>query len=479
MATELAGTIDRVMPDGSVSYFMLSRSTRYDYTAYYIDNINSINYHNFKSLPLFSHAAQVSLKKSMKVYPNETRMALVDEIDGLLHRKVWTGVIKSKLSKAQRRNLIRSSCFIKQKFDSSGNLLKWKARIVSDGSMQDKTLYKTDDISAPTIQLNSLLSLSAIAATENMKIKTMDVAQAYLNADMPTDVFVSFDKSIAQVVCERDPSFKKFLDEHGNLTVKLNKAQYGCVESAKLWYKTLSSFLESIGFTKNKFDPCVFSKVCKDKSLMHVGIYVDDIKAFAKSDSDLNWLQGELEKSFGKLNVVDGDYHDYLGMKFDYSKDNLVTITMEQYIKNILEETETVETAETPATLSLFEVNENSRKLDEPTRKLFHRTVAQLLYAAIRCRPDILLPVIFLTSRVTKATAEDARKLSRVLKYLKGTTSLGITLGADRDGNLRVHSYADASYGVHPDAKSQSGIYISLGRGPIFCKSAKIGRAHV
>jgi len=48
--------------------------------------------------------------------------------------------------------------------------------------MQDKSLYSNDDISSPTVQLNSLLTLSAIAAVEGLKIKTMDNAQAYLNA---------------------------------------------------------------------------------------------------------------------------------------------------------------------------------------------------------------------------------------------------------------------------------------------------------
>ena len=105
--------------------------------------------------------------------------------------------------------------------------------------MQDRNLYSTDDISAPTVQLNSLFTLSTIAAAENLKVKTMDIAQAYLNADMKEDVFIILQKEIAKLVCEEDPNFKKFLDEKGALLVKLNKAQYGCLESAKLWYSTL------------------------------------------------------------------------------------------------------------------------------------------------------------------------------------------------------------------------------------------------
>ena len=127
----------------------------------------------------------------------------------------------------------------------------------------------------------------------------------------------------------------------------------------------------------------------------------------------------------------------------------------------------------TPACESLFQISSNSPKLSEQERELFHHTVAQLLFAAIRARPDILLPVIFLTTRVQIATEEDKKKLFRVLKYVKGTLDLEMILGADSTGSLRVFTYADASYGVHHDMKSHSGTYISLGRGHIFCKSAK------
>jgi len=34
-------------------------------------------------------------------------------------------------------------------------------------------------------------------------------------------------------------------------------------------------------------------------------------------------------------------------------------------------------------------------------------------------------------------------------------------------------AYADASYGVHPDARSQTGLFITLGRGPLIWKSIK------
>jgi hypothetical protein len=255
--------------------------------------------------------------------------------------------------------------------------------------------------------------------------------------------------------------------------VKLNKAQYGCVESARLWYNTISAYLEQIGFTKNVYDPCVFTRTSADGIKLHCAIYVDDVKAICADQAQLDLFQSQLEEVFGKLSVKDGFIHEYLGMKFDYSTPGQVKVNMEKYLSDIVTESKVTSDADTPAALNLFDVSPDSPALTEPERENFHKVVAQLLYAAVRVRPDILLPVIFLSSRVTKATAEDQHKLKRVLRYLRGTQDMGIFLGAGEDGTLRVYTFADASYGVHADAKSHSGIFISLGRGPKMTKSVK------
>ena len=81
------------------------------------------------------------------------------------------------------------------------------------------------------------------------------------------------------------------------------------------------------------------------------------------------------------------------------------------------------------------------------------------------------MAVSFLCTRVTKAMAEDERKLDRVMKYLNGTKTLGMCLGGSEP--LQVTAYIDASYGVHVDGKSHSGLVITLGHGPVLCRSTK------
>ena len=69
-----------------------------------------------------------------------------------------------------------------------------------------------------------------------------------------------------------------------------------------------------------------------------------------------------------------------------------------------------------------------------------------------------------------RANKSDEEKLIRLLKYLKGTTDLGMILGGDENNELNLEAFADASYGIHADAKSHTGLYITLGRGPILWK---------
>jgi hypothetical protein len=143
---------------------------------------------------------------------------------------------------------------------------------------------------------------------------------------------------------------------------------------------------------------------------------------------------------------------------------------MDGYIDDLLSLFKVPGLAKTPAQEHLFVIRD-SPLLNADDAAMFHTAVAKLLYLAKRTRPDILLPVSFLTTRVQSSTQDDQAKLFRVLKYLNGFPSLGITLEALAPSSSLA--YIDASYGVHQDAKSHSGLIITLGSGPIMTKSTK------
>jgi hypothetical protein len=164
--------------------------------------------------------------------------------------------------------------------------------------------------------------------------------------------------------------------------------------------------------------------------------------------------------------------HEYLGMKFDFTCPKKVVISMFGYINDILETNHVTKVAPTPAHDLLFHSNATSLQLGMVEKEKFHRVVAQLLFLAKRGRPDILLPVAVLTTKVQRPTVEDNEKLNRILAYLNGTRELPLTLEAKKD--LQAICYCDAAHANHPDRKGHKGILFTLGSGCLLAVSTKL-----
>jgi hypothetical protein len=185
----------------------------------------------------------------------------------------------------------------------------------------------------------------------------------------------------------------------------------------------------------------------------------------------------KLSKEFGNeapLTVRRGKVHEYLGMTLDYSKNGKVKIIMDEYINKILEHvpSDMDGISPTPAGNYLFNVNNtNPVHLNKDEAELFHHVVAQLLFLCKRARPDIQTAVSFLCTRVQAPDCDDYKKLARVIKYLRGTTDMPLTLEADNTRIMRW--WVDASYGVHADMKSHTGGVLSLGKGAVYGTSTR------
>jgi hypothetical protein len=204
--------------------------------------------------------------------------------------------------------------------------------------------------------------------------------------------------------------------------------------------------------------------------------HVDDLKVSHVEDSVLDGVLACLNERYGKetpLTVTRGDIHDYLGMTIDYSTDGKVAIRMEDYVENMLVDLPDNMNglAVTPAAEHLFKVDSEAELLDTRTSDLFHSTTAKLLFLCKRGRPDIQTPVAFLCTRVIKPDVDDYKKLQRVIRYLRETRTMCLTLEAD--DLLIIKWWIDASFAVHRDMRSHTGGTLSLGKGSIYSTSTR------
>ncbi len=201
--------------------------------------------------------------------------------------------------------------------------------------------------------------------------------------------------------------------------------------------------------------------------------YVDDNKISHENLAVVSIIIEKIEERFGKMTATRGKEHEFLGMHIRYVGKQRAVVTIKSYLAEAIEECEMdiKRTTTTPAKRNLFEVDPKAKPLTKESAETFHKVVAKFFYVAIRARPDILLPVGYLCTRVSASTEQVRAKLKRVLEYINGTMEMEYTVSAD--SLTKIRAWMDASYAVHPDMRSHTGGIMPLGTGGFVPKSNK------
>jgi hypothetical protein len=332
--------------------------------------------------------------------------------------------------------------FFKEKYNL-GAFDKLKARLVGNG--KDQIGIEAIDKASPTAKCESILMVLGIAASEERATLSADIGSAYLEATMQgEDVHMQLDKLQVRLLTEIAPNLKPYVDDEGRMMVKLDKALYGCVQSAKLWYEHLTKTLKDLGFLANVYDPCILNKKVNDVQIT-VAIYVDDLLITCKDKKTIEDLIKDLKSAFKEVKTSEFDQMQYLGYEIKCDNEK-IEISMDKYIDDVIKERGTTGFSDTPARLNLMDVQNDAEQLGAQDKKKFHRHVAQLLYLAKRFRFDILLAISHLASKVQAPTSIDNKDLDRVYKYLNRTK--GKKMIFLKGKLISQHSMIDAAYGV-------------------------------
>jgi hypothetical protein len=74
----------------------------------------------------------------------------------------------------QRRRIIRSHTFFKEKYLPTGVFEKLKARFMAGGDGQDRSLYSESQLSSKTVSTTSVFLVAALAAKEKRAVAVVD-----------------------------------------------------------------------------------------------------------------------------------------------------------------------------------------------------------------------------------------------------------------------------------------------------------------
>ena len=154
-----------------------------------------------------------------------------------------------------------------------------KAQSCANGSVQRDHVAK-GEAASPTVALELVFVSAAIDAKENREVVTIDIPGAFLHAINDNYVVMRMDGRIAKLMAKTDPKlYRKYLTDEKQkkvLYLRLQKALYGMLKSALLFYRKLISELKGMGFEVNPYDPCVVNKMVNGSQMM-VRWHVDDL----------------------------------------------------------------------------------------------------------------------------------------------------------------------------------------------------------
>ena len=122
----------------------------------------------------------------------ERAAAMEAELDSLWENEVYEEVPRPW------GKVIGTKWVMRVKTDAAGNLDKFKARVVAKGFRQLEGL-DYEETYAPIVRFESVKALVALAAGIGWHLDQMDVATAFLYADLEEEIFVEIPEGVALV----------------------------------------------------------------------------------------------------------------------------------------------------------------------------------------------------------------------------------------------------------------------------------------
>lgn len=118
----------------------------------------------------------------------------MDEIKSIINNETWILIDRPKNCK-----VVGSRIVLQNKFDSSENLKRRKARLVAQGFSQQPGIHYFETF-APVSRIGTIRLMVSLAARYGIKIGQFDVEIAYLNGELEKTVFIKPPKSLENIL---------------------------------------------------------------------------------------------------------------------------------------------------------------------------------------------------------------------------------------------------------------------------------------
>ncbi|KAK2456950.1 putative mitochondrial protein [Trifolium repens] len=394
---------------------------------------------NQDNLTLFCLFADCEPMNFQEAFEKKTwRNAMDKEIKAIKKNDTWELASLPKGHKA-----IGVKWVYKAKKNSKGEVERYKARLVAKGYSQRADI-DYDEVFAPVARLETVRLIISLAAQNKWKIHQMDVKSAFLNGVLDEEVYI-----------EQPQGYEVKGEEEKVL--KLKKTLYRLKQAPRAWNARIDKYFQEKYFIKCPYEHALYIKLQGGDTLI-VCLYVDDLIFTGNNPTMFEESKKEMTKEFEMTNIGLMSY--YLGIEVK-QEDQGILITQEGYAKEVLKKfkMDDANPVSTP-----MECGIKLSKHDEGERvdpSLFKSLVGSLRYLTCT-RPDILCAVGVVSRYMEHPTTTHLKAAKRILRYIKGTTNLGLYYSVSDD--YKLVGYSDSDWGGDvDDRKSTSGFVFYIG----------------
>jgi hypothetical protein len=219
-------------------------------------------------------AGQYALETGIKRFGKEGETAVTKELNQFNTYGVFKPQHARDLSDDNKKKALSSLIFLRQKKNGAV-----KVRSCANGNPQREHITK-EEAATPTVTLELVFLTLTIDAKENREVVTIDIPGAFLHVDNKDYVIMKMVGMLAELMVKTNPKMcRQFVVlEKGRsvLYLRLQKALYGMMKSALLFYRKLVLELKKMGFEINPYDPCVANNTVNGMQ-MTIRWHVDDL----------------------------------------------------------------------------------------------------------------------------------------------------------------------------------------------------------
>lgn len=368
--------------------------------------------------------------------------AMNEEINALKENGTW--ILENLPSD---KKALQCKWVFKIKRNPDDSVERYKARLVVKGFSQQKGVNYNETFS-PVAKIGTIRTLLSVAASENMTLAQFDVSTAFLYGNL----------SEGEEIFMRQP---EGFEDGSDSVCKLRKSLYGLKQAARCWYKRFVDFLERLGFVASQADPCLFIKK-EGQNKIFLALYVDDGLVASNNKKDFEDFLNKLKEEF---KVRSKPLSFFLGLEISREEDGSVRIDQKAYAKQVLERFGMYDCKPVSTPIISSQPEEYSQ-LEKETKFPYRQAVGALMYLMISTRPDLAFAVGVASRSLENPSPEDVIRVKRILRYLKGTISLGIIYKAGEEKVLQ--GYSDADHGGDlSTGRSTTGVLCRFAGSPI------------